>query len=1237
MAHLTPAQKSISDLAEFYKDSGIDTLCGAVLFDEKLDKDLVTKAVRHLLSKHENFNLRFTREDGRIVQNVVVSEDIQVPHKSFDSIEELREYCNKDARIPFGCDGSVMYRIMTFDLPSRSGIMLSASHLIADAWTYSLIVKYFYDSYNALKNGLPLDMSAGRYSDYILKSDEYLASDSYLKDKEFWEAEYSGGISPSSLGRTINESGIESARYITGISEELSQAAVRFAVENKSTIAVLFETAILIYLDRINGEEGPVTIGVPISGRGNAEEKKTAGMIISTIPLTAAVEGSMSVISLCRKVSSKHREIFRHRRLPYEDIIRAARQNSAGLMRLYNVIVSCQNSRTDVPSVTEWFSGGHSEVPLAIHIDDRDSNGNYKITIDHQTGIYSPEEAALTAERIKHIIRQMVSDKDLMVKDISILPPSEKELILDGFNQTAADYRKDSCVQEMFSEKVISNPDGIAISFAGKDHTFANIDMMSDTLASSLIDKGAGPGNIVPIIASRSHLVIISMLAVLKTGAAYMPVSPDYPESRISYMTDAVTTSCVLTSGYDYEGDNVIDLDTFDFDKKSEKVLFRNSPADLCYVVFTSGSTGKPKAVGITHKNVLNYCACNQFNVAGGIIKGSDRKILSVTNIVFDIFVTESILALLNGIQIVMASDDDVFSGKALASLIRSSGANIIQTTPTKMKSYLLDKEFASCLKSIGTVILGGEEFPESLAGIIASKTGASIYNIYGPAETTVWSSYSSVGKGDITIGKPVANTSIYILDGSSAPCPVGITGGIFISGDGVGPGYINNPELSSERFVPDPWHEGQIMYETGDLGYFLPDGRIRFCGRRDGQIKLRGLRIELGEIEHAMTDITGIDLAAAVLRKDDSGNPYLIGFYTSSIPVLEQDIRTILLGKLPSYMVPNRIIPIEKMPLTASGKIERKSLPEVTVITDSANEYVAPGNDTEKVLCELFAKVLKRNRTGCEDDFFESGGDSFAAMELVALASEKGLEFGVRSIYECRSVRKLAASIGSVPAAEEAPSLDHSAFPLERTPRDLRFFRRFASFSRRHYRLNVKFESDVDFNGRFIICPDHETMLDPLWVWAALEDKIDINDCAAIGAAEFLDKKLSSSIFRLIGGIPVDRTGDFLPALTRAEEVILKEKKYLLIHPEGTRSRTGELSEFKIGAGIIAANTGIPVIPVSLHGAGGIFPVGTKRPKLFAPKDHPLTIRFGSPVVPEGKSPEEIMAEVREQIVSLR
>lgn len=1233
MAHLTPAQKSVLDLAEFYKDTGITTLCGAVIFDEVLDRDIVSEAVRHILSKHENFNLRFSTADGRTVQEVAVDDAFDISHLSFSSIEELRGYCSRDARIPFSCDGSKMYRMVTFDLPSKSGIMLSASHLIADAWTYSLIVKDFYDTYKAIEKGGDLPPAAGRYSDYILRSDKYLASDSYIKDKEFWAEEYKNGISPSSLGRTVNETGTDSARYITDISEELSQAAVRFASDNNSSIAVLFETAILIYLDRINGGDSPVTIGVPISGRGSSEEKRTAGMIVSTIPLTVDVGDGPDVLSLCRKVSCKHREIFRHRRLPYEDIIRSARQNSKGADRLYNVIVSCQNSRTLVPSVTEWFTSGHSEVPLAIHIDDRDSKGNYKITIDYQTAVFSSSEASLIAERLKYIISQMVSSADISVKDISILPPAEYDMAVNKFNDTYADYRKGSCVQEEFSRKAGSDPDRIAVSFRSKDYTFTDIDVMSDSLAAALIAKGAGPGLVVPIIARRSHLVITAMLAVLKTGAAYMPVSPDYPLSRINYMLDAVKTSVVLTSGYVFEGDDVIDLDSFDYSPVPKPAPVRNGPGDLCYVVFTSGSTGNPKAVGITHGNVLNYCAANEFNVAGGIIKDTDRKIVSVTNIVFDIFVTESILALLNGIRIIMADDDDVFSGKSLAKLISRSGANIIQTTPTKMRSYLLDREFASCLKGISTIILGGEEFPESLAGILAANTKASVYNIYGPAETTVWSSFASVGSSDICIGKPVANTNIYILGEDLTPCPIGITGEIHISGDGVGMGYINNPALTSERFIEDSLKGGSAMYKTGDLGYFLPDGRIRFCGRRDGQIKLRGLRIETGEIECAMSDIPGVDLAAVVLRKDSSGNPYLIGFYTASTPVLEQDIRTILLGRLPSYMVPNRLIPLERIPLTASGKIDRKSLPEVTVIASPQEGYTAPASDNEKLLCSLYAKVLKRAQVGTEDDFFELGGDSFAAMELVALASDKGLDIGVKKIYECRTVKRLAASAAeSVPAASTSET-DYSAFPMQRQNRDLRFFRRYKGFSVRHYRLRATFETDIDFSGRYIICPDHETMLDPLWVWASIEDKTDINECAVIGAAEFLDRKISSFIFRVIGGIPVDRTGDFTPALKRAEEVIKNEKHLLLIHPEGTRSRTGELGELKTGAALISISTGVPIIPVSLHGAGKIFPVGNKMPKLTGD----LNIRFGTPIDPAGRTCDEITDEIKNQLTGLR
>lgn len=1239
---LTPAQKNIDELQRFYKGTSISVICGAVMFEEKLEKDFLMQAVSHIIRRHEALRLRFCTEDGKTVQ--YVSDDCSkgVSFKEFSSWEAMRKYSREQAHIPFGMNGSEMFRMTVFELPDRSGIMLCASHLISDAWTYSILAREVYEIYKQICNGENIDSEVYRFTECIGKYTEYLTSEKYDIDRTYWSEKYSRNIEETSVRICRKVSASAAAeRYTASLSTELSQAADRFCKGNSISLAALFESTVLLYLSKINKGNRTVTIGVPVLGRSSAKEKNTAGMFISTIPLTEEINGNESVISLCRKTADTHREIFRHRKFPYGEILREIREKTGFSGRLFDVMVSCQNAKTDISAKTEWFSNGYCEVPLALHIDDRDSLDRYTLTIDYQTDIFAErEEIRLLAERIKHILRQLVADGEMTVKDVSILPDEEYEMLIHRFNSTAAEYPKDKCVHEAFSELAAKQPHKVALVFRKKEYTYGQLDKMSDALAHFLHDNGIGANDIVPIISNRSPYIIIAMLGVLKAGGAYMPVSPDFPAQRTEHMIKSVGAKLILTCGCSCELAEEIKLESFDYTYSSDTSLCKSCPDDMCYVIFTSGSTGKPKGTAITHRNVMNYCSANDFNVVGRIIKNNIKSIVSVTDIVFDIFVTESILPLLNSMVIYLADDEQVVSQRALGRLISDSGAQVIQTTPTKMRSFLFDKNERSYLSVLRAVILGGEEFSPELCRELKKYTDAEIYNIYGPAETTVWSALTAADENDITIGKPVANTRIYILDDESKPVPVGIIGEIFISGDGVGKGYINRPELTAEKFLPDPFFVGDTMYKTGDLGMIRSDGNIEFLGRRDFQIKLRGLRIELGEIESVMSGFVDIEHAAVVCRNDNKGEKYLAGFYTCENEIDEKVLRRHMSEKLPAYMIPNIFMRLPYMPMTQSGKINRNELPALDINTVfSDREYTAPENETEKILCGIMAKVLGIPRVGTDEDFFELGGDSFSAMEFVAIAEDNGISFSPRSVYEYRTVKKLCSVI-SENVNNKTVQKKYSRYPMKRTDNDLNLFAMFVKLTKRIYKFKVSGLETLDFGKKYIFCPNHESDLDCMWVWAALSDAVDINDTFALIAAEHLDKALSRRVFRISGGIPIERKGDFAPALNRAIAVLKSEKRFLLIHPEGTRTRTGKLGKFKKGAALISKKSGVKAVPVYIDGAREIYPVYKKMPKLFditQLRKYPLYICFGTPVDPANKTAEQITDEIKRQIIEMK
>ena len=744
--------------------------------------------------------------------------------------------------------------------------------------------------------------------------------------------------------------------------------------------------------------------------RSGAEQKRAVGMFISTTSLTVPLISDQSCMALCKEITRQHIKLFRHQKYPYSHILRDLHERFAFSGNLYDVIVSFQNAKSNSGTWSKWYSNGFCEVGLELHIDNRDSSNHYAVNIDYQTELFrDDEEVTLLFHRLEHILDQMIRHPELRLEEVSIIPVEEQHRMLDCFNQTDVPYDRFQCVHTLFREQAVKTPEKTALVFEDTQFTYRQLDEMSNSLAHTLRARGIGSGSIVPIIARRSWHIIVAMLGVLKAGGAYMPVDPSYPSERIQAMMEIADCTMALTFGYEKTlAVDTIRLVSFDFHSDTTPVENQNTAEDLCYIIFTSGSTGTPKGVSICHRNAVNYCNNHPLNFQGGILDETS-VIVSVTNTIFDIFVTESLLPLSNGIPIYFANQEQTVSQKQLAKLVQDSPINAIQTTPTKLRSFLLDENNTAWLRQLRVIALGGEALPSDLYRKLRTLTDARIFNVYGPAETTVWSTIKEMTGDDITIGKPIANTQVYILDGHQQLLPIGVAGELCISGDGVGKGYLNRPDLTAERFLPDPFRPGQTMYRTGDLARWRMDGEIEYLGRIDTQVKIRGLRIELGEIESVMAAFPGIGLAAVTDKRDENGRQYLVGCYTAENAIDEAALRSHLTAKLPQYMVPNFLMHLDSMPMTASGKTDRKNLPtpELTVRT---REYNAPETEQEAVLCSILEGLLDTRPIGVTDDFFELGGDSLCAIEYVAQAHNQGVEMALQDVFDHPTVRELCS-----------------------------------------------------------------------------------------------------------------------------------------------------------------------------------------------------------------------------------
>jgi len=553
----------------------------------------------------------------------------------------------------------------------------------------------------------------------------------------------------------------------------------------------------------------------------------------------------------------------------------------------------------------------------------------------------------------------------------------EKTEIIEHFNRTACDYPKERTIVELFEAQVAKTPDKIATVFEGSALTYAQLNEKAELLAKKLRRMGVKPNDFVAILAQRGNEMLIALYGILKSGAAYVPLDVSYPSERIAYMLQDCAAKAVVV--YRTQVDTqlpVIDL-SVSIEENAGTLPAVNQPSDIAYLIYTSGTTGKPKAVMVEHRNVVNYCTqngCGVFRYTEGC-----ETIMSVTNIVFDIFVTEAILSLLNGMTIYLANGDEQMDAEAFLALENTCRAQALQTTPSRLQMFLAQKPTDERYRHFKYIMLGGESVSEQLVHKLrALCPEARIIDVYGPSETTVWSSCADVTDGSVNIGKPISNTQIYILNERKL-CDIGEVGELCIAGDGVTRGYLNRPELTKEKFVQNPYAGGRL-YRTGDLAKWLPDGNIEFLGRIDEQVKIRGYRIELGEIESTLRSLAQIQNCAVIVREDAQGEKAICAYLVSTQTVNLTQTRALLAELLPPHMVPTYMMQIDAIPMNQNGKLDKKALPQI----EAATSVDLPENALQAQICDAFAQVLGLQGVGIHDRFFDIGGHSLRVIKLI-------------------------------------------------------------------------------------------------------------------------------------------------------------------------------------------------------------------------------------------------------------
>ena len=786
MYNLTNPQKSIWLTEQFYKNTPMENITGCVTVLEKLNLKALQKAINLFVEKNDSFRLKFILKDDNVFQYLSSFSEFEIENILVKTNHDVKKLENQMSNTVFEVLDNLLFSFKTFTFPDgHGGYILTAHHLIYDAWTASLVGTEIINFYEKIINAESLDdISNPSYIDYIVSEQEYLKSEKFKKDKEFWNGIFNSipeiATIPSVNGNS-QELSCKSKRKQFIIPEETISLINKFCKENKASIFNFFMAVFSLYISRVSSLND-FTIGTPILNRGNFKEKQTTGMFISNIPFRVCVNNDISFAQFLSNISMDFLKIFRHQKYPYQYLLEDLRKQDSSLPNLYNVALSYQNARTNaqISSVkyeSEWVETNYIADDMDIHIYDMNDTGNINIAYDYLTSKYSIDDICFIHARILHIINQILENNEINLKDIEIVTPDEKKKLLYTFNNTKMDYPKDKTISQLFEEQVEKTPDNIAVVFGDQQLTYRELNERANSLANYLRNNGITRNDIVGIMVNRSLEMLVAILAVLKSGACYIPIDPEYPQDRIEYMLNNSNAKMLLTfkkleSKVKFDNKLFIELDNKLYTSNRENLKNMNKPEDLAYIIYTSGSTGLPKGVMLKHNNINNfiYGMCNivDFNTT--------KTIVSVTTISFDIFVLESLLPLQKGLKIVIANENEQNDIRLFNSLCLKNNVNIIQTTPSRFQVLISNSNELDYLKNITDILVGGEAFPKallnSLKKVLPSK--ANIYNVYGPTETAVWSTAKNLtNEFSITIGKPIANTRCYILDNNKKLLPV--------------------------------------------------------------------------------------------------------------------------------------------------------------------------------------------------------------------------------------------------------------------------------------------------------------------------------------------------------------------------------------------------------------------------------------------------------------------------------
>ncbi|WP_420127101.1 non-ribosomal peptide synthase/polyketide synthase [Longimicrobium sp.] len=1015
-----------------------------------LDPAVLERALGEIVRRQDALRTTFGEVDGAPVQVIAPHAGFTLPVEDLSELSEgdreaaVRRRAGEEARWAFDLSAGPLFRAALLRLGAQEHVLLlSVHHIVSDGWSMGVLYRELSALYEAYGDGResPLPELGVQYADFAAWQRGYLAGETLERQLAYWRQRLAGAPALLELPTDHPRPPVQTFRGAHERIElplDLLERLQALGRGEGATLYMVLLAAFQVLLGKYSGSDD-IVVGSPIAGRTRKEIEETIGFFVNTVVLRTDLSGDPTFREVVGRAREATLGAYEHQEVPFEKLVAELEpERSLSHTPLFQVTFAQQNAverGVALPGVEVSEAGGElasAKFDLSLMVKATDQG--LRVGLNYSTDLFERGTVERMLGHLARVLEQAAADADVRLSQLELLGEAERELVLEGWNRTDAEYPADRCIHQLFETQAARAPEAVAVRFEAGSFTYGELNERANRLAHHLIRRGVGPEVRVGICLERSLEMVVSILAVLKAGGAYVPLDPTYPADRLAFILGDSATPVLLTRETLRgalpvpEGVELITLDAAQAQiaaESAENPASGAGPETLAYVIYTSGSTGTPKGALIEHRNVARL-----FSATDAWFGFGESDVWTLFHsYAFDFSVWEIWGALLYGGRVVVVPFEVSRDPEAFHALVQREGVTVLSQTPSAFRQFIrVDGERGGEL-ALRNVIFGGEALEPASLREWVERRGAEtprLVNMYGITETTVHVTYRLLSREDVfggsgsPIGRAIPDLRLYVLDPSRRPVPVGVPGELYVGGAGVARGYLNRPELTAQRFIDNPFGEGRL-YRTGDRVRWLADGTLEYLGRLDEQVKIRGFRIELGEIEAALRQAPDVRDCTVIVREDEPGDRRLVAYVVGEAEA--EALRDLLRQSLPEYMVPAAFVALDALPLTANGKLDRKALPAPEGDAYARRSYEAPLGEVETALAEIWGEVLGVERVGRWDHFFELGGHSLLAIRLIGRMRSAGLYTDVRALFTTPVLAELALAVTRAASEMEIPA----------------------------------------------------------------------------------------------------------------------------------------------------------------------------------------------------------------------